>query len=104
MTEKEVEVVAEELAKIGGTAWYPGRQPGPLLREVTDLYREQARAAIAALERMRTSGEAAVSSDHMEGVDSKVANFSKPNAIPDIRPGATGSVALTLAVYRLAAI
>jgi hypothetical protein len=89
MTEEEVEVVAEELAKIGGTAWYPGRQPGPLLREVTERYREQARAAIAALERVRTSSEAAASSDHMEGVDSEVANFSKPNAIPDIRPGAT---------------
>jgi hypothetical protein len=89
MTEEEVEVVAEELAKIGGTAWYPGRQPGPLLREVTERYRKQARAAIAALERMRTSSEVAASSDHMEGVESEAANFSKPNAIPDIRPGAT---------------
>jgi hypothetical protein len=35
MTEKEVEIVAEELAKIGGAAWYPGRQQGPFLREVT---------------------------------------------------------------------
>jgi hypothetical protein len=88
MTE-EVEIVAEELAKIGGTAWYPGRQRGPLLRAVTDHYREQARAVIAALDRMRASSEAFISSDHMEGVDSKVANFSKLNAIPDIRPGAT---------------
>jgi hypothetical protein len=89
MTKEEVEVVAEELAKIGGTAWYPGRQPGPLLREVTERYRGQARAAIAALERVRTSSEAAVPSDDLKGVDSEVANFSKPNAIPDIRPGAT---------------
>lgn len=32
MTEEEVDVVAEELAKMGGTAWYPGRQQGSLLR------------------------------------------------------------------------
>ena len=89
MTKEEVDVVAEELAKIGGTAWYPGRQQGPLLREVTERYREQARAAIAALERIRASSEAVVTSDHMERVEGKVANFSKPNAISNIRPGAT---------------
>jgi hypothetical protein len=32
MTEKEVQAVAEELAKVGGTSWHPGREPGPLLR------------------------------------------------------------------------
>ena len=62
MTEEEVDVVAEELAKIGGTAWYPGRQQGLLLREVTERYREQARAVITALERRRDSTVAAVSS------------------------------------------
>src|SRR3712207_9203294 len=34
MTEEEVEVVAEELAKIGGIAWYPGREEGTLMRAV----------------------------------------------------------------------
>jgi hypothetical protein len=40
MTEEEVEVVAEELAKIGGTAWCSGRGRGPHLRVVTSRYRE----------------------------------------------------------------
>jgi len=53
MNEVEVEIVAEELAKLGGTSWYPGREPGPLLRIVHDRYRDRARAAIAALDRFR---------------------------------------------------
>ena len=56
MTEEEVEVLAQELAKVGGTAWYPGRQASPLLRVVTDRYREQARVIIAAYDQLR-SGE-----------------------------------------------
>jgi len=88
MTEEEVEVVAEELAKIGGVAWYPGRQPGPLLRAVTERYREQARAVIAALERTRgSSGDAAA--DDVRGEDRKVDTFSQAHAGHDIRPGAT---------------
>jgi hypothetical protein len=57
MDEAEVEIVAEELAKLGGTAWYPGREPGPLLRIVHERYRDRARAAIAALDRFRASSE-----------------------------------------------
>ena len=53
MTEDEVEAVAEELAKAGGVAWYPGRARGPLLRIVSDRYRDRARLAIAALDRYR---------------------------------------------------
>jgi len=53
MTEEEVDAVAEELAKIGGIAWYPGRTPGPLLRVVSERYRDRARVAIAALDRLR---------------------------------------------------
>ncbi|MBF9233533.1 hypothetical protein [Microvirga alba] len=54
MDETEVEIVAEELAKLGGTAWYPGReQGGPVLRVVHERYRDRARAAIAALDRYR---------------------------------------------------
>jgi hypothetical protein len=48
-----VEAVAEELAKAGGVAWYPGRARGPLLRIVSDRYRDRARLAIAALDRYR---------------------------------------------------
>jgi hypothetical protein len=53
VTEDEVEAVAEELAKAGGAAWYPGRTRGPLLRIVSDRYRDRARLAIAALDRYR---------------------------------------------------
>jgi hypothetical protein len=57
MTEEEVEIVAEELAKIGGPSWYPGRTRGPLLRTVSERYRERARVAIAAIERLRALRE-----------------------------------------------
>jgi hypothetical protein len=50
MTDEEVEIVAEELAKIGGTAWYPRREPGPLIKGVTDNHQDRPRAAIAALD------------------------------------------------------
>jgi hypothetical protein len=63
MTEQEVEVVAEELAKIGGLSWYPGRERGPVVKIVCERYRDRARVAIAALERLRAeeSGDASVS-------------------------------------------
>jgi hypothetical protein len=53
MTEDEIEAVARELAKIGGLSWYPGRTRGPLLRAVSERYRDRARVAITALERLR---------------------------------------------------
>ena len=52
MTEDEVEVVAAELAKAGGVGWYPGRERGPL-KHVVNRYRDRARLAIAALDRLR---------------------------------------------------
>jgi hypothetical protein len=64
MNEAEVEIVAEELAKLGGTAWYPGRESGPLLRIVHERYRDRARAAIAALDRFRASAARAVPPEH----------------------------------------
>jgi len=57
MTDEEIEVVAQELAKVGGLSWYPGRTPGPLLRSVGERYRDRARVAIAALERLKASKE-----------------------------------------------
>ncbi len=57
VTEEEIDVVAQELAKVGGLAWYPGRTEGPLLRTVSHRYRDRARVAIAALERLRASQE-----------------------------------------------
>ena len=89
MSEEEVELVAEELAKIGGTAWYPGRQQGPLLREVTERYREQPRVVIAALERMRAGSEAAVCPDPTLDENRNVDNCSLTDAVPDLQPGAT---------------
>ena len=53
MDEAEVEIVAEELAKLGGASWYPGRERGPILRVVHERYRDRARAAIAARCRYR---------------------------------------------------
>ena len=67
MTEEEVEVVAEELAKVGGLSWYPGRQEGSLMRVVTDRYRDRARVAIAALERLHASRAADITQDNRIG-------------------------------------
>jgi hypothetical protein len=58
MTEEEVEIVAQEMAKIGGTTWYPGRTSGAVLRVVNERYRDRARVAIATLERLRAGKEA----------------------------------------------
>ncbi|MBM6596771.1 hypothetical protein [Microvirga pudoricolor] len=51
MSEEEIETVARELAKVGGTSWYPGRPKGAVLRRVGDRYRDQARAVIQAYRR-----------------------------------------------------
>ncbi|KFG68807.1 hypothetical protein [Microvirga sp. BSC39] len=53
MTDEEIEAVAEELAKAGGVSWYPGRTRGALLRPVSERYRDRAKLAIAALDRVR---------------------------------------------------
>ncbi len=53
MTDEEIDHVAQELAKVGGTSWYPGRTEGSLLRNVGERYRDRARVAIAALDRLR---------------------------------------------------
>jgi hypothetical protein len=57
MTEEEIEAVAEELAKAGGLSWYPGRTRGPLLRTVSERYRDRARLAIEALDRVRARNQ-----------------------------------------------
>ena len=66
MTDEEIGAVAEELAKAGGTSWYPGRTKGALLRPVSERYRDRARLAIAALDRVRTgrAAEACVAQAH----------------------------------------
>jgi hypothetical protein len=59
VTDEEIEAVAEELAKAGGVSWYPGRTRGALLRPVSERYRDRAKLAIAALDRVRTGHDAA---------------------------------------------
>jgi hypothetical protein len=54
MTDGEVEAVAAELAKAGGVSWHSGQEHGPL-KLVMDRYRDRARLAIAALDRMRAA-------------------------------------------------
>jgi hypothetical protein len=66
VTEDEIEVVAEELAKAGGVSWYPGRARGPLLKVVSDRYRDRARLAIAALDRYRAQKARDASTDYGE--------------------------------------
>jgi hypothetical protein len=66
VTEDEIEAVAEELAKAGGLSWYPGRERGPLLKVVSDRYRDRARLAIAALDRYRAQKAGAGSTDSVE--------------------------------------
>ena len=65
MTEDEVEVVAAELAKAGGVAWYPGRERGPL-KHVVNRYRDRARLAIAALDRLRAGQQDADAADSID--------------------------------------
>ena len=89
MTEEEIEVVAEELAKIGGVTWYPGRERGTLMRVVCDRYRDRAKVAIEALERHRAARQASVSQDNEK--PAALSTISAPTSLAneDIRPGAT---------------
>lgn len=88
MTEEEIEVIAEELAKIGGTSWYPGREQGPLLRLVSDRYREQARAVIVLIDRLRASRDAAVPQDNPGSAPHDGSERPALNASDHLRPGA----------------
>jgi hypothetical protein len=53
MTDQEVEVVAEELAKLVHVPWAPGYETSPLIHVVTDSHRAEARAILAALDQIR---------------------------------------------------
>lgn len=89
MTEEEVEVVAEELAKVGGLSWYPGRQEGSLMRVVTDRYRDRARVAIAALERLHASKAADITQDNRIGQRPRANDVAANGEGDDIKPGTT---------------
>jgi hypothetical protein len=66
VTDEEIEAVAEELAKAGGVSWYPGRTRGALLRPVSDRYRDRAKLAIAALDRVRTGRDLPPDASHSQ--------------------------------------
>jgi len=88
MTEEEIEIVAEELAKIGGVSWYPGREQGTLMRVVTDRYRDRARVAIEALDRYRAIQKASVLQDN--GHSEPYTPSRSPCAVSgEIKPGST---------------
>jgi len=89
MTEEEIEIVAEELAKIGGVTWYPGREKGTLMRVVCDRYRDRARIAIEALDRHRSGQRTSLAQDNCQA--DKPSTTSKPpsRTHADIRPGTT---------------
>jgi hypothetical protein len=53
-TDDVIEAVAAELARAGGVSWHAGQERGPL-RLVMNRYRDRARLAIAALERVRAA-------------------------------------------------
>lgn len=89
MTEEEIEIVAEELAKIGGVTWYPGRETGTLMRVVCDRYRDRARVAIEALERHRTGQQAPLAQDNRQIEKLSVRMQPHSHAHDDIRPGTT---------------
>ena len=58
MSEEEVELVAELLARVGG-AWYPERTK-PALRPVSNRHREVARLVLDAVERSKAAEEEAL--------------------------------------------
>lgn len=89
MTEEEIEVVAEELAKIGGVSWYPGREKGTLMRVVSDRYRDRARVAIEALERYRAAQKASVIQDNGPSTPHVPDRPPAPCDRDGIKPGST---------------
>jgi hypothetical protein len=81
MTEDEVEAVAAELAKSGGVSWHNGQERGPL-KLVMNRYRDRARAAIAALERVQAAKRALTSDPSgIEPIGSDM--DAKLRAVPD---------------------
>lgn len=89
MTEEEIEVVAEELAKIGGVTWYPGREKGTLMRVVSDRYRDRAKVAIEALERYRAARQTSLSQDNMKADRPSPIQTRPVLCDDDIKPGVT---------------
>jgi hypothetical protein len=86
MTDEEIEVIAEELAKNGGPSWYPGRVQELLMQVLTDQYRTQARVVIAALDHLRTGEDTSQMPDARRD---KTPGAFRRKLVDDVRPGAT---------------
>ncbi|WP_457092589.1 hypothetical protein [Microvirga sp. P5_D2] len=93
MTDDEVEAVAVELAKAGGISWHPGKERGPL-KVVMDRYRDRARLALAAFERVRAAKQV-TSPDPVEGEERR----SNPKATLELITGDAVSAG-SLVLYR----
>jgi hypothetical protein len=84
MTEEEIELVAQELAKAGGNSWHTGQVKNGVVRAVSNRYRERARVAIAALDRHRRQmTESRVADDLAD----ELPPVDAPS--PELVPGAT---------------
>jgi hypothetical protein len=93
MTDDEVEAVAAELAKAGGVSWHSGGERGPL-KLVMDRYRDRARIAIAALERVQAAKQA-ISPDPVE------IEWVRPNPQASLDRGSNEEVSVgSLVLYR----
>jgi hypothetical protein len=93
VTEEEVEVVAEELAKAGGVSWYAGREPGPLQQVISDRYRDRARVAIAALDRFRAARKASSDEPQPQNCEKRDTDNRGARLRTDVRLG-------TIVIYR----
>lgn len=86
MTDEEIEVVAEELAKLVRVSWDPGYESSPLLHVVTDSHRAEARDILAVLDQIRPS---------RSGSSFQAPRSHEPQGIScrsrsgDVRPGMT---------------
>jgi hypothetical protein len=80
MTDDEIQIVAEELAKIGGLSWYPGRPSGAFVRAVSEGYLEQARTVITTLDGMRASKPQV--SIEQERTPARSQSHEQPTSVP----------------------
>ncbi|MPR12039.1 hypothetical protein [Microvirga tunisiensis] len=91
MTEDEVEAVAAELAKAGGISWHSGKEQGPV-KLVMERYRDRARLAISALDRVR-AGQQDIAPDAGDSLE--------PNATANPEAVSRGTVSAgSLVLYR----
>jgi hypothetical protein len=81
MADDEIETVAAELARAGGVFWHVGQERGPL-KLVMNRYRDRARLAIGALERVRAAKKV-ISPDNLEAAQSQQSVKANPKPLGD---------------------